>query len=1027
MADRTLRARLLGPFAVLVDGRQLSHAAFERPSGLRLLKLILATPGHRIRREDAAERLWPEADPERSGANLRKAIHFARAALRTVGAEEVLVAAGDQLTLAEHVRLEIDADRLATVITKVEAPSGEPADLAVLRALAELAGEDLLSDDPYEEWAVPIRERLRERTRAALLRAAGRARELGERDLAFAIVDRALQLDVADEEAHRLAIQLHLDAGAAHAARRQLEAARTALAEAYGIEPSPDLQALVARASVASSSADRAPAPAPIIGRRREIDALGALFDRAIAGHLGAVVIRGPAGIGKTRLLAELERELAASSWTILRARGLESAAAIPFGGVAQLLHAVPNGHWSDWPEPARSAVLALGVADGQPGIAFASDEALSAGVVDALARVVRAGGQVALSIDDVQWLDVQSVSCLGGMLGALAGLPALVAMTMRELDSPAVPVLSLLEDIRRVEGLDLRIEPLGPRELQLVVERDAGDGARLDGPLATWLFERSAGVPLFALELFRGLRADGACDLREGRWTLARRPPDLLPRSVGLLVDGRLARLEERVRDVLATAGEIGDEVEFEALRTATGADAGATLDALEAGMRAGLMVESAGHYRFAHPLFRAALRKGVPARRRPAMHLQVATALASGIDPRDGLALDAAANRVNLLAVAHHAATAAELGEPAALPWAVGFGFAAGMRQADLFDFDGAVATLDRAVSLWYRLPESDRGSFPVSRALVALGWAHHGRNDRAAASEAFLGAARAASTDGERARAWGAAAWMPYQQGRFDAADELLEQGLQSIADPVARAVLLADRGWIVGRLGRWRDSRRLLEDAVAVLERGAVPDVLTRALDRLGVAIRDTGEPAVALSVFDRAIRLASDGHDSKLQAAIGEHVAGALRMLGRLDEARSTVLGAIEFARMSGDRYMESVSEWIASEVDHSAGDLASARRRRQRELEILTDIGGNPQNEALAHAHLAHLARLLGDVPGAAAASDAARAVARHAGIPLLERRVEAALAASDWFNAGAHTEAGVHDDERESGAIAST
>jgi tetratricopeptide (TPR) repeat protein len=487
-----------------------------------------------------------------------------------------------------------------------------------------------------------------------------------------------------------------------------------------------------------------------------------------------------------------------------------------------------------------------------------------------------------------------------------------------------------------------------------------------------------------------------------------------MVPRSVSLLVDERASRLDAAVRELLATAAEVGDEFDFDLLVSASGAGGDAVLDALEQGLGAGLLDEAGGRYRFAHPLFRAMLRKAIPGRARPALHHRVARTMAAGVDPANRAAIDAAGVAgVNLLAVAEHAATAAELGEASAVPLAVGFGFAAGGRQADLFDFAGAVATLRRTVGLWYRLPAEHRSAFPASRALVALGWAQHGLNDRAAAAEAFENATIAATTDEDRAAAWIAAAWMPYQQGRFDAADELLARGLATVADPVARASLQADRAWIVGRLGRWRESRAMLEEVMPVLERGATPLLLARSLDRLGVTLRDTGEPAAALPVFDRAMTLARGINDTRMEAVVGEHLAGALRELGRLDEARSAATNAIEVARRSGDRYMESVSEWIASEVDHSAGDLASARRRRTRELEILATIGGNPQNEAMAHAYLAHVARLEGDQPLVDRESAAARAIALHSGIPRLIRRVEAALGAQDWFDAGAHTEAG--------------
>ncbi len=121
-----LEARLLGTFEVTLDGRRIERAIFERPSGLRLLKLVLATPGHRLRREAAAEALWPELDPERSEANLRKATHFARRALGTSGdaRERVLATDGPWLRLDRNLEVDVDVDRLLGAISVIEGLPG---------------------------------------------------------------------------------------------------------------------------------------------------------------------------------------------------------------------------------------------------------------------------------------------------------------------------------------------------------------------------------------------------------------------------------------------------------------------------------------------------------------------------------------------------------------------------------------------------------------------------------------------------------------------------------------------------------------------------------------------------------------------------------------------------------------------------------------------------------------------------------------------------------------------------------------
>src|SRR5690242_19425319 len=106
-----LTARLLGSFELTVDGVALRADRFERPTGLRLLKLLLATPGHRIRREAAAEALWPEAAADTSSPSLRKALHFARNALASAGADDVIAGDGALIELSAGA-LDADADRL---------------------------------------------------------------------------------------------------------------------------------------------------------------------------------------------------------------------------------------------------------------------------------------------------------------------------------------------------------------------------------------------------------------------------------------------------------------------------------------------------------------------------------------------------------------------------------------------------------------------------------------------------------------------------------------------------------------------------------------------------------------------------------------------------------------------------------------------------------------------------------------------------------------------------------------------------
>jgi DNA-binding SARP family transcriptional activator len=74
----TCTIELLGRFAVWIDGRRISSDAWRSRRAADLVKLLALTPSHRIPREQVMEALWPGLGPEAAGANLRKAVHYAR-------------------------------------------------------------------------------------------------------------------------------------------------------------------------------------------------------------------------------------------------------------------------------------------------------------------------------------------------------------------------------------------------------------------------------------------------------------------------------------------------------------------------------------------------------------------------------------------------------------------------------------------------------------------------------------------------------------------------------------------------------------------------------------------------------------------------------------------------------------------------------------------------------------------------------------------------------------------------------------
>ncbi len=214
--DQKCHVRLLGGFEVTVDGRAISVNSWRSRRAADLVKLLALEPKHRLHRELVMEYLWPDLQVDAAGANLRKAIHYAR---RAFGSEDAIRAESGLLALWPGASVEVDLHRFRREAERALS-SGDP---ERCRVVAATHTGEVLPADRYETWAAEPRSRTQARY-IALLKGAGD----------WEVV---LELDETDEEAHRALMQAHLDTGNRREAIRQFEQLRDALREHIGVGP----------------------------------------------------------------------------------------------------------------------------------------------------------------------------------------------------------------------------------------------------------------------------------------------------------------------------------------------------------------------------------------------------------------------------------------------------------------------------------------------------------------------------------------------------------------------------------------------------------------------------------------------------------------------------------------------------------------------------------------------------------------------------------------------------------------------
>ena len=296
-------------------------------------------------------------------------------------------------------------------------------------------------------------------------------------------------------------------------------------------------------------------------------------------GRVGALVIHGPTGIGKSRLLHEVAGYGRAAGWRVLEWQALESASAPAYGPIGgELADGLGAELVETWSEPARSGIAA--VAPGltlQGTITFADRAALLEALACALAETARERPLV-LAIDDIPWLDPSTLELLERVVADRMHASILVAATSRDDEPVPEPAQRFLERVHRAGGMDLALGPLGPSDIEPLIVGNLG-GVSVQPELARRTFELSDGNPLFCLELVRAGRDRGRVRLAGERWsvvpfvplgsgqgyagasatgegTLA---PEEMPESVRRLVADRSARLSGPTLELVGTAAELG------------------------------------------------------------------------------------------------------------------------------------------------------------------------------------------------------------------------------------------------------------------------------------------------------------------------------------------------------------------------------------------------------------------------------------------------------------------------------------
>ena len=370
-----------------------------------------------------------------------------------------------------------------------------------------------------------------------------------------------------------------------------------------------------------------------LLGRERELSAIDALLAAPRAGRGAVALVEGPAGIGKSALLAEATRRAQAMGFGVLRATGAELEREFAFGVARQLFApmigsgAMAGDDLFEGAAAHAAAPLGLPAAQGETttptGVVGDPVSAAMHGLYW-LTLGLAERAPLLVAVDDAQWADAVSLAFVCYLARRVQDAPVLVLVTARSVvgagrDEPVA-------QLRALPGLTvLRPAPLSEPAVAQLIGQSGLRGAHEDFVRAC--HHASGGNPFLLGELLDALRTEGA----RGSAADAERVARIAPHSITRAVLGRLIELGRDAERLAGAFAVLGAGAPLSDAVTLAQVEASAVAAAVDAFIAAHILTAERP-YEFVHPLVQAAIYEALPPARRADAHARAARLRALG-----------------------------------------------------------------------------------------------------------------------------------------------------------------------------------------------------------------------------------------------------------------------------------------------------------------------------------------------------------------------------------------------------------
>jgi predicted ATPase/class 3 adenylate cyclase len=757
-----------------------------------------------------------------------------------------------------------------------------------------------------------------------------------------------------------------------------------------------------------------------LVGRSTDLAVLSRQVAPIFAGRFaGLLYVHGEAGMGKSRLVHELQRALERQQrarkrrlpeWFVLPAEGVLRQSLHPvrvflrgyFGqeggssrarfdgaldtlrGTLQRLPRRANDAAELAAELTRTRSFLAALVDlRQPDSLYEQldprlrfENILRA--VSALLRAESLRRPLVVQVEDAHWLDDDTRALLQALARDARGFPLVLLLTSRYGDDGTPVELAVGDDVPR---WSLDLGALGPAGVRELAEQTLG--APIDTALLDFLVQRTAGNPFFveqvALDLReRGLLANRTADDGTSRIAFAEQPrPEELPDSIAAVLVARIDRLAAHVKAIVQTAAVLGQEFEVRVLSQMLRDDPWLPVRVREAEQESIWSSLNEIQYLFRHALLRdAAYDMQLRARLRE-LHRLAGESIEQLANAEQQTSAFALAERAADLA--YHFRRAEDLPRERRYVRLAGETAAARYANADALLFFG------RALELAPPDERDERHALLLAREEI---YDRRGaREEQAADLRALAALADEANNDDWRALVALRQANYAEVTGDYPAAIAAAERSVD-----VARAAGAAPSE--AAGLFRWGRALFLQAeysaasarfDQALALAGDGMREVAANSLRNLGLVALHTGAYATARQFAGRALAIFEAEGRRQGSALALNNLGNAAYYEGDYGEALEYITRALAVSQEIGDRLCEGDALISLAAVARQQNDMAAARVHGEQALRVCRAIG-DTWGESSTLNGLSNIAFFEGDLPGAREYQEQGLALCRRTG-----------------------------------------